>query len=804
MLFPVVTKPKDDDGGYEGAIVFDPIPAVYYEALVTKDYASLYPSSILQKNMSHETMVRSSDYDQLEDIEYYNAQYKQNDGTVKHVRFAKKEGKLGVVPTILDTLLKERKSVKKQMKVEKDQFKYKILDAKQLALKITANSLYGQLGAPTSPVYMKAIAACTTSTGREMLIFAKKYDEEILPGFINGLKHAYKNNDMDMVDRLLQMEVKGYEPGSLDNNKLVTQIKEYVTKKIDGLVFNPAVRYGDTDSVFTCFRFREGIKQVNNKKSLKLLKKMVKFAKKLIMFFLPEEHEEMFKSIFNEYYGKDKIVELKMPKAPDVLPQPDHWNVLLPIEERMKQFIKEYMEEAYFPWMWTLQDLFNEFRKKFTDKEFDELLIPKLYNWGDYLIEKMRFSSYNVNDIINGLKEEIDPIKKDIREEKKKGKLKDETIIEELEKEVIQLETQMNGYIEEKNKFIDYLTEFFKEDIPKIWVEPYWEIDEKMNRTVSLNFTKKGKAITDKRGLDLSIELGIISGDTVKKRLPFPHDLEYEKTFWPYLILTKKRYVGNKYEFDNNKFKQDFMGIVLKRRDNAPIVKEICNGIIDSLINYKDPKRAKKFTRKCLKDMFAGKFDINYFLTSKTLKLKESYKDWTKIAHVVLAERIGIRDPGNKPQSGDRITFAAIQIENKDADTLQGDMIETPEFIKENNINLDYLFYMTNQIMNPAMQFLELVSKDAEDIFNQYIYKDKLEELKTEQVELTQFITENETDIPQDLVGGGTSESKSEVEAMKDVIDIYKKQNRKLKNIQRKILKAKLEEQVKADMLKAN
>ena len=44
------------------------------------------------------------------------------------------------------------------MKVEKDPFRYKIKDAKQLALKVTANSLYGQLGAPTSPVFLKAIA----------------------------------------------------------------------------------------------------------------------------------------------------------------------------------------------------------------------------------------------------------------------------------------------------------------------------------------------------------------------------------------------------------------------------------------------------------------------------------------------------------------------------------------------------------------------------------------------------------------------------------------------------------------------
>ena len=37
------------------------------------------------------------------------------------------------------------------------------------------------------------------------------------------------------------------------------------------------------------------------------------------------------------------------------------------------------------------------------------------------------------------------------------------------------------------------------------------------------------------------------------------------------------------------------MGIVLKRRDNAPIVKEVCNGIIDALINHKDPEKAREY-----------------------------------------------------------------------------------------------------------------------------------------------------------------------------------------------------------------
>ena len=62
-----------------------------------------------------------------------------------------------------------------------------------------------------------------------------------------------------------------------------------------------------------------------------------------------------------------------------------------------------------------------------------------------------------------------------------------------------------------------------------------------------------GTPITGKRSLEITIELAIQAGALATQFLKPPHDLEYEKTFWPFLILTKKRYVGNKYEFDPNK-----------------------------------------------------------------------------------------------------------------------------------------------------------------------------------------------------------------------------------------------------------
>ena len=486
---------------------------------------------------------------------------------------------------------------------------------------------------------------------------------------------------------------------------------------------------------------------------------------------MPIENKEQWVQLHDEYYG-DKVESLTLPQPPDTEPQPEHWNILLPVEERLKQFLKEYMEESFFPWFWTLQELYLVFQEKIDPKIFKEIINVKLYKMADHQLEKIRLTvstpdpNEELTDVEVIAEQSIDISKLDIDE--------------------IQTMNQINE--DENTKFEEYINEFMHGYMKDVYIEPYWSLKND-KKSIKVKLWKNGESMTDKRGLDLSIEMGIITGETVKKHLPFPHDLEYEKTFWPFLILTKKRYVGNKYEFDNNKFKKDFMGIVLKRRDNAPIVKEVCNGIIDALINHKDPEKARKYTKDCLSKMFNNEYDINYFLTSKTLKLKESYKDWTRIAHVVLAERIGIRDPGNKPQSGDRIEFAVIKIPNKTKETLQGEIIETPKFIKEQNLTLDYVFYMNNQIMNPSLQFLDLAIKDAKDIFNPYIYADKIEELLKEKKEICEFLKikfEN-LDAPDGSEAFDVS-SKTIIE-LEEIIDTLKKEIRKLKTEKRRYIK---------------
>ena len=215
----------------------------------------------------------------------------------------------------------------------------------------------------------------------------------------------------------------------------------------------------------------------------------------------------------------------------------------------------------------------------------------------------------------------------------------------------------------------------------------------------------KGGKILGKKALEITIELAIEACDLASRFLKLPHYFEYEKTFWPFLLLSKKRYVGMLYEENPNKCKRKSMGIVLKRRDNADVVKDIYGGNIDILMKDGNVTQAIDFTKMFLQKIIKGKVDLDKLIITKSLR--GWYKNPKSIAHKVLADRMGKRDPGNKPAIGSRIPFVYFQTKKKVK--LQGDKIEHPTFMREHNLIPDYPFYITNQIMKPLMQIFALV-----------------------------------------------------------------------------------------------
>jgi DNA polymerase elongation subunit (family B) len=235
---------------------------------------------------------------------------------------------------------------------------------------------------------------------------------------------------------------------------------------------------------------------------------------------------------------------------------------------------------------------------------------------------------------------------------------------------------------------------------------------------------KDGTPIRGKQALEITIELAQQVGELASSFLKAPHSLVYEKSIMPFCLLRKKGYVGIYYETNANKGTRKSMGIVLKRRDNAPIVKDVYGGIIDILMKEQDTGRAISFLKDYLRNLVSEKIPLEKLIITKSLN--SNYKNPQQIAHKVLADRMGQRDSGNKPSVGDRIPF--IYVHNPDKKALQGERIEHPTYIRENNIRPNYTFYITNQIMKPVQQLFALVLEKIPGFKRrQEAFKDRIE-----------------------------------------------------------------------------
>jgi DNA polymerase elongation subunit (family B) len=199
-----------------------------------------------------------------------------------------------------------------------------------------------------------------------------------------------------------------------------------------------------------------------------------------------------------------------------------------------------------------------------------------------------------------------------------------------------------------------------------------------------------------------AIERAQMCSRRFKPQLAPPHDLEFDKCFFPLVLVSKKRYVGTVFTSarDAGKFKS--MGLVTTRRDNAPIVKTVYTELLDALLRDRSAAGAIGRVRAHLAALVEGRVPLAQLVVSKTLKA--TYKEPEKIAHNKLAMRMAARDPGSRPQPNDRVPYIYVQV--ADPKALQGDRIEPPEYVREHGLRVDYTHYITNQIQSPVAQLL--------------------------------------------------------------------------------------------------
>lgn len=144
------------------------------------------------------------------------------------------------------------------------------------------------------------------------------------------------------------------------------------------------------------------------------------------------------------------------------------------------------------------------------------------------------------------------------------------------------------------------------------------------------------------------------------------------------------------------------------------------------LIDF-DIEGAKEYTKSVISDLLQNKLDLSLLVITKALS-KEG-KDYTaKQAHAELAERMRKRDPHTAPAIGDRVPYVIIQAP-KGAKTYEKS--EDPLWVLENNIPLDYQYYIDQQLKNPLIRIFEplmenptsLLGKKRKKIIFQFFLK---------------------------------------------------------------------------------
>jgi DNA polymerase alpha subunit A len=214
---------------YSGGLVLEPKIGLYDSIVLLLDFNSLYPTIIQEFNICFTTVMRKPSQcfnyyeekknkkiakkkeidltdktDQTDQTEQTEVEPNEEESldVKKLVTYEKGKGNKAILPIMLESLVEKRKLIKDIIKNEKDKFKLSMLDIKQKAIKLSANSLYGYLGYKNSRFYAKTIAALVTATGRSILqetvnLVTLKHQLDIIYGDTDSIMINTKQQDLD-------------------------------------------------------------------------------------------------------------------------------------------------------------------------------------------------------------------------------------------------------------------------------------------------------------------------------------------------------------------------------------------------------------------------------------------------------------------------------------------------------------------------------------------------------------------------------------------------------------------------------
>lgn len=199
----------------KGALVLEPKIGLHTDPIVYLDFKSMYPSIFIAYNICPTTLVKDN-----RGIETMENPY----GT----KFVAKSVKEGVLPMILKQLIDERDKVRAEERRSTDKNVKRLLDAKQVALKIMTNAFYGYTGYLRARLYVPEIANTITGCGRFLIDKTREIIETK-----SGYEVVYGDTDSIMVKVTVKNFDDAYEIGRKIESQINTELNGIVQMKIE-------------------------------------------------------------------------------------------------------------------------------------------------------------------------------------------------------------------------------------------------------------------------------------------------------------------------------------------------------------------------------------------------------------------------------------------------------------------------------------------------------------------------------------------------------------------------------------------
>ena len=237
-------KDVDDKKGpqYSGGLVLEPKKGLYDKYVLMLDFNSLYPSIIQEYDICFTTVKRGKDMAGLAP-------------ELPPPVLGKPGGEnAAVLPQVICKLVQHRRAVKELLKKETNDVIKAQLDIRQLALKLTANSMYGCLGFSASRFYAKPLAELITGQGREILQstvdLAQNLSYDVIYGDTDSIMiNTNKDNlaEVHKVGQEVKREVnKRYKLLEIEMDGCYRSMLLLKKKKYAAVVVEPSMHEGKT------------------------------------------------------------------------------------------------------------------------------------------------------------------------------------------------------------------------------------------------------------------------------------------------------------------------------------------------------------------------------------------------------------------------------------------------------------------------------------------------------------------------------------------------------------------------------